>query len=138
VPPRPRRASPAELGLLELAQSLSASVAGECLALSEALVLLEAAFGPGAPLPGQLAHAWLRTRGDKTGALALGWAREQVRQALAEVVTRARAPGQPEAEAMTPDSAAWLLLATAESESHEVGSTVGDRLRTVCALLHLT
>lgn len=130
-----RRPSPAEAGLLELAQALAAPTgSGGRDALAGALVLLEAAFEPGAPLPRLLAQAWLRTRGDKTGALALGWAREQVRRALADVVRGVRQGGDP-GEQVPADAAAWLLLAAAEGESHEVGGSVSDRLSAVCGLL---
>jgi hypothetical protein len=131
-----RRPSPAEAGLLDLARSLSALEPGPE-ALDRALGRLDEAFGPGALLPRQLAEAWLRTRGDKTAALALGWAREQVRRALADVVMGVR-PVDPRAGgSASPDLAAWLLLAAAEGESREVGGTVSERLRTVCALLSL-
>ena len=133
-----RRPSPAEAGLLELAGALAAPSisAGERDGLARALALLEAAFEPGAALPRQLAKAWLRTRGDKTASLALGWAREQVRRALADVVRGLRRPGHRD-EKVSADTAAWLLLAAAEGESHEVGGSVGDRLSMLCALLAL-
>jgi hypothetical protein len=103
-------------------------------AVAAVLSRLEQAFGPGAALPRQLAQAWLRTRGDKTSALALGWAREQVRRGLAEVLLRdwARPGGRAGGLA---DTAAWLLLAVAEAEAHEPGGVVGDRLRAVCDLI---
>jgi hypothetical protein len=133
-----RRPSPAEVGLLELARELGATPAkpGEREALVRALALLEVAFRPGASLPRHLAQAWLRTRGDKTASLALGWAREQVRRALADVVRGLRRPGHRDEE-VPADTAAWLLLAAAEGESHEVGGSVGDRLSMLCALLAL-
>lgn len=134
--PSIRRPSPAELGLLELARALAltATAPEGHQALARALALLEGAFSAGAPLPRQLAQAWLRTRGDKAAALALGWAREQVRRALAEVwLCAGRLSGLE--EEVPADLAAWLLLAAAEAESHEVGGTVGDRLSVVYALL---
>jgi hypothetical protein len=99
--------------------------------------LLESAFGPRAVLPRQLAQAWLRARGDKTAALALGWAREQVRRALVEIWERqgqfgGATPGVPA------EVAAWVLLAVAEAEAHEPGGAVGDRLGAVCTLLGLS
>jgi hypothetical protein len=131
-----RRPSPAEAGLLDLARSLAASEPGPA-ALDRALGLLDEAFGPDASLPRLLAETWLHTRGDKTAALALGWAREQVRRALADVVMGVRPEDPRAAAAVSPDFAAWLLLAAAEGESREVGGTVSDRLRAVCALLAL-
>jgi len=133
---RPRHPSPAEAALLELAQVLGAIAAApsEGDAVAAVLSRLEQAFGPGAALPRQLAQAWLRTRGDKTRALALGWAREQVRRGLAEALLRkwARTGGRAGTLA---DTAAWLLLAVAEAEAHEPGGVVGDRLRAVCDLI---
>jgi hypothetical protein len=104
--------------------------------LDRAVGLLDDAFAPGAPLPRQLAQAWLQTRGDKTGELALGWAREQVRRALAEIVEGAGRGGAP-ARRVTADAAAWLLLAVAEGEAREVGGTVSDRLTALRGLLSL-
>ena len=137
--PPVRRLSPAEAGLLELARALAAipTASGEGDGLARALDLLDRAFGPSSLLPRQLAQAWLQTLGDKTGALALGWAREQVRRALAEVVD-AVSPEAGREPAVPADTAAWLLLAAAEGESHEVGGTVSDRLGAVCALLGLS
>ena len=126
---RLRRPSPGETGLLELARALDVVAAAPSPGdtVGEVLTCLAQAFDPGAPLPRQLAQAWLRTRGDKTGALALGWAREQVRRALAEALLRAWGPAS-----ATADMAAWVLLAAAEAEAREPGGSVGDRLRTVC------
>lgn len=137
--PSARRPSPAETGLLELAQALGRIAQGypeNRSAFVAVRSLLVSAFGPGAALPRQLAQAWLRTRRDKTAALALGWAREQVRRALVEVWQRE--PGRGGSSADVPaDVAAWLLLAVAEAEAHEPGGTVGDRLGVVCDLLGL-
>jgi hypothetical protein len=133
APARGRRPSPAEAALLELARSLGAG-APESDAVTAMLSRLEQAFAPGAPLPRQLAHAWLRTRGDKTGALALGWAREQVRRALADVLLRQDPPAGGRGRGLA-DLTAWLLLAVAEAEAHEPGGAVGDRLRMVLELV---
>jgi hypothetical protein len=107
------------------------SAAADAHPAAAALALLEQAFAPGASLPRRLAQAWLRTHGDKTAALALGWAREQVRRALVEALL-----GEGERGALA-EHAAWLLLATAEAEAREPGGSVGDRLRMVCGLLGL-
>jgi len=126
------------MGLLDLAMALSSLAAspGGPDTLDRAVGLLDSAFAPGAPLPRQLAQAWLQTRGDKTRALALGWAREQVRRALAEIVEGADRGRNP-ARRVSAETAAWLLLAVAEGESHEVGGTVSERLTAVRALLAL-
>jgi hypothetical protein len=132
---RPRRPSPAEGGLLDLARSLTEAPTAAALTdgLTEALARLEGAFGEGAFLPRQLAQSWLRIRGDKTAMLALGWAREQVRRALFEVIQRECQRGVIRTDA--PEVLAWLLLAAAEVSAHEPGATVGDRLAIVRDLL---
>src|SRR5438093_874053 len=81
--PSPPTASEAERRLLALARELGGLGRD---ALPRALRALAAAYAPDAPLSRAVAHAFLATRGDKTGALALAWAREQVRLALQELV----------------------------------------------------
>src|SRR5438105_502778 len=80
-----------------------------------------------------VARAFLATRGDKTGALALAWAREQVRLALQELLeaTLPSAHGGPVAP---PEALAWLLLAGAEALAQEPASAVADRLRALSLL----
>jgi hypothetical protein len=109
---------------------------GDPVPFAAARSLLESAFGPRAALPRQLAQAWLRTRGDKTAALALGWAREQVRRALVDAWQREAGRGGAN-PGIPAEVAAWILLAVAEAEAHEPGGAVGDRLGAVCALLGL-
>ena len=137
TPPRPlppaRRAgqaTEAETRLLALARELAELPADATLA--DVLGRLGGAHGPDAPLPRALAQAWLRGRNDKTAALALAWAREQVRLALEERLIRAPARGAVTAD---PATRAWLLLAAAESIAHEPPAAAADRLR---ALLELT
>jgi hypothetical protein len=90
------------------------------------------AFDPGAPLPRALHQAWADSRTDKTRALALAWAREQLRLGL-EVVLQAA--GRPDAPRTIPGpTLAWLLLAAFESLAHEPAAAVSDRVR---ALLDL-
>lgn len=125
--PRP---SAAETRLLTLALELTALARDEASreTLPAALHRLAAAYGPSAPLPRDLCQAWLRGRADKTRALALAWAREQVRLALQEVLergargARARAP-------LPPESLAWLLVAGCEALAHEPPGAAADRLR---------
>jgi hypothetical protein len=129
-PPRARRPGPAESGLLALARTLSALPwdAGS----AGALRLLADAHAPGAPLPGAMAAAWARARDDKTAALALAWAREQVRLALEEILAR-----EPPPTALGGDVAtrAWLLLAAVESLAHEPPAAAADRLRLLLELV---
>lgn len=124
----------AELRLLELAQELAhlARDTGGSQVLSAALLKLAAAYGPSATLPREVFRAWVRSRSDKNGALALAWAREQVRLGLQEVVERTtKGGGRLDVDAET---FAWLLLAGCEAIAQEPPSAVADRLRT---LLHL-
>jgi hypothetical protein len=125
--PRPAPAPPseAEAGLLALAREL-AGLGRD--ALPRALRALGAAYAPDAPLPRAVARAFLDTRGDKTNALALAWAREQVRLALQEVL-EATPPSARGAVAATPETLAWLLLAGAEALAKEPPAAVADRLR---------
>ncbi|TMQ27432.1 MAG: hypothetical protein E6K82_02150 [Candidatus Rokuibacteriota bacterium] len=132
MPPARRagQAIEAEARLLALARELTELPAEATLA--DVVGRLGGAHGPDAPLPRALAQAWLRGRNDKTAALALAWAREQVRLALEERLIRAPARG---AVAADPATRAWLLLAAAESIAHEPPAAAADRLR---ALLELT
>jgi hypothetical protein len=121
--PRPAEA---ETRLLRLA----GAIAG--LPVDAAIRTLAAAYAPDAPLPRAVAQGWLRSRDDKTAALALGWARENVRLALEE--TLARAPGR----GALPGSAetrSWLVLAACEAIALEPREAAADRLR---ALLELS
>jgi len=132
VPPRPAPAPPseAEAQLLALAREL-AGLGRD--ALPRALRALAAAYAPDAALPRAVARAFLDTRGDKTGTLALAWAREQVRLALQELI-EATPPSARGAIATTPDTLAWLLLAGVEALAKEPASAVPDRLKVLASL----
>jgi hypothetical protein len=123
------RPTEAETRLLALARELTALPAAG--GVAAALRRLAAAHAPDAPLPRAVARAGAGGRADKTAALALAWAREQVRLALEEVLARAATRG---ALPGGPDTRAWLLLAAAESLAHEPPAAAADRLR---ALLDL-
>jgi hypothetical protein len=125
----PSATGEAETRLLALARELTAlpAAAGP----AGALHLIAAAYAPNAPLPRAVARAWIRGLDDKTAALALAWAREQVRLALEEIL--ARAP----ARAALPGSAetrSRLLLAAAEAIAHEPAEAGADRLHMLLAL----
>jgi hypothetical protein len=122
--------------MLELSRTITARAAtlvgtDDVRAIVDAMV---AAYAPDAPLAIALRKDWLRTRGDKAAHLALGWAREQIRVALAEALERAR-----EARAVRtdvePDVLAWLWLASCEAIAHEPPSAVGDRAEALAAFL---
>lgn len=124
--------SPAEQRLLALARELTLLARrppGGPAAVAAARRLAEAC-GPTAALPAELYRAWLASRGDKTRALALAWAREQVRLALEEVLAASPAP----ALTLRADTLAWLLLAACESLAQELPAAAADRLRVILAL----
>jgi hypothetical protein len=127
TPQRAARPTPAEAHLLRLAREITG------LPLAAAVEKLAAAWAPGAALPRDVAQAFLRSRGDKTSALALAWAREQVRLALAEIVAAAPKPGRGRIQA-APDTLAWLLLAACESIAHEPPSAVAERVSAILEL----
>jgi len=125
----PSAARDAETRLLALARELATPpVSGD---LAAALQLLAAAHAPDAALPRAVARAWIQGREDKTAALQLAWAREQVRLALEEILTRAPRDG---ALAGPADTRAWLLLAAAEAIAQEPPAAAADRLKTLLEL----
>lgn len=136
--PRPvrRLPLPAEPLLLELARTLDALARepSERDVLPAALGRLEEAYGPHAKLPRALVQSWLRTRSDKTTALALAWAREQVRLALLAVVQREAGRERVRTD-LSPDAMAWLLLAGGEAMAHEPAGAAPDRTAMLLDLL---
>lgn len=134
--PAPPPSPPADSGLLELAKSVDALARdpAEASVLPQALARLEAAYGRHAELPRALAERWLSTRGDKAAALALAWAREQLRLALLAVIQREAARGRVRAD-LAPETAAWLLLAGGEAMAHEPPGAAPDRTAMLLELL---
>jgi hypothetical protein len=130
--PRP---AAAEMLLLELAKELAvlARDAEPVRALSMPLQRLADAYGPSESLPHEVYRAWVRSRGDKTAALALSWAREQVRLGLQDVVERAK--GAKSRVELDSETFAWLLLAGCEAISQEPPSAVPDRVRALTQLI---
>jgi hypothetical protein len=92
------------------------------------------AYGPDAPLAMALREDWLRGRGDKAAQLALGWAREQVRLALLDVLQRARPARLVRTEGEV-ETLAWLWLVACEALAHEPASAVPDRVHALTAFL---
>jgi hypothetical protein len=131
--PRP---SNAELMLLALARDVAGpatvAAAGPQPPLVGVLERVTAAFGPAAPLSRALAQAWVGSRGDKTRALALVWAREQLRLGLQDTLIAAGHDGA--VRAIPSETLAWLLLAACESLAHEPSAAVPDRVRALLAL----
>ncbi|PYM75285.1 MAG: hypothetical protein DME03_11355 [Candidatus Rokuibacteriota bacterium] len=130
--PRP---APAERFLLELAKELAelARDADPTRALSLPLLKLAAAYGPSESLPHEVFRARVRSRSDKTAALALSWAREQVRLGLQEVVERVK--GRRSRVEIDSETFAWLLLAACEAIAQEPPSAVPDRIRALMQLI---
>ena len=100
-------------------------------------ITLLGAYAPDAPLATALREDWLRSRNDKTGRLALAWAREQLRLALSEVLQRARAIRSIRGDGNV-DTLAWLWLAACEALAHEPPSAVSDRAHALLAFLNAT
>jgi hypothetical protein len=115
--------------MLELARALTGlAVEPPAATLATALDALATAFHPGAPLPRALAHARIAALRDKTSALALAWAREQLRLGLAEVLGRAAAAGTLRPP-LAPASLAWFTLAACEALADEPPLAAPDRVR---------
>ncbi len=131
--PRQRVAAPsqAERRLLALAREMEGLGAD---ALPAAVRALAAAYAPDGDLPAAVHRAWLAARTDKTAALALAWAREQLRLGLQSVI-EATPPSARGVLGLPAETLAWLLLAACESLAHEPPSAAADRLR---LLLQLT
>ena len=118
--------------MLSLARDVSARASDgeQRLEIAAMVDMVTAAYAPGAPL----AEALREPAGEKGAQLARGWAREQMRLALMEVVTSASA-----AEVMRTDTdadtLAWLWLAACESLAHETPAAVADRVSALTAFL---
>ena len=89
-----------------------------------------AAYAPDTPLTVALRE--IAT--DKIAQLAFGWAREQMRLALMEIVEAARAAQVMRTDADA-DTLAWLWLAACESLAHETPTAVADRGHALTAFL---
>jgi hypothetical protein len=129
--------SPAEADLLALARALTemaspAPSAGE--AMTTALDALAAAFEADAALPRALAHARNAALADHSLALALAWAREQLRLSLGEILERAVTAGEVRVS-LPPESLAWLVLAACEALAHEPRGAAPDRLKLLAGWL---
>jgi hypothetical protein len=128
--PPPRGAEAALLVLARELQSIGAGEPSPRRALATALEHLARGFASDAPLATALAQASLPARRTKTAALALAWAREQVRLGLEEMFVRvdADAPGAP---SMTSATRAWLALAACEALAREPREAAADRLQSL-------
>jgi hypothetical protein len=119
------------VALLTLARTLTALTASEPsprASMTAALDALAGAFDTGAPLPRSLAHARHAAFRDSTRALALAWAREQLRLSLGEILSRAAEAGDLKVT-LPAESLAWLVLAACEALADEPRGAAPDRLR---------
>lgn len=81
-----------------------------------------------------LLDAWKRAHGDKRTALALGWAREQLRIAVADLLGRETKAGRLPAESPR-DALAWLIVVASEAIASEAAGSVTDRVDALLAVL---
>lgn len=142
VAPRPRPAPGAravaalEAELLALAQRLSCIAAESdppATPLRGALEALVGGYARGGPLATALVEAWRPATIDKRAALAVAWAREQLRLAIAEVLER-EAKADRLRHDLPRDALAWVVLAGAEAVIHELTETVPDRIDALLSL----
>ena len=99
-----------------------------------AVGVVAAAYAEDGALPRAVHRAWLASRGDKTAALALAWAREQLRLGLQEAITATPPTGRA-LLTLPAETLAWLVLAACEALIYEPPAAAADRLR---LLLELT
>jgi hypothetical protein len=71
---------------------------------------------------------------DKARALALAWAREQARLALAEALDRSASAGTVRGD-IAVDTLAWLVLAGCEAAARESPEAAPDRLHALVAFV---
>lgn len=126
---RPPAPSPAEAALLALASEVTAfpvDLAPRPL-VAATLERVAAAFTPSSRLAAPPAA------GDAE-RLALAWAREQARLALAHVIERVAKSGALRVQAPV-ETLAWLLLAAGVELAHEAGDVVGERVAALVDLI---
>ena len=133
--PRPQGA---DAPLLRLARSIAALCDSTTASpLETALEQLAAAYGHGGDVPAALYEAWLQRhrngRPDKTRALALAWAREQVRLALQELLEAEARRGRVRSD-LGAETLAWVLLAGCEALAHEPPGAAPERIRVLLGL----
>jgi hypothetical protein len=129
-------ATRAEAALLRLATEITmaaASAEGRS-PLRAALDVVAGAHAKGAALPSALFQWWLARDSDDAARLALGWAREQVRVALEEILQRERTAGRARSDVPL-GALAWIALAGCEAIAHEPAGTAAERLDTLISVL---
>jgi hypothetical protein len=102
--------------------------------LRAATEILFGAFSAGGALAPALLDAWRVARNDKRTALALAWAREQLRLAIADVIAREAKALRMTSDAPI-DALAWALLVAAEACVHEAPGSPPERIDAALALV---
>jgi hypothetical protein len=131
-----RGSSDVEREVLALAQRIAAIAAEpeppatSWRAALELIVTAHAADGRLAPA---LIETWQRVRTDKRATLALGWAREQLRLAVADVLAREAKARRLRGDVPL-DALAWVVVAASESAVHEAPASLGDRVDALLAV----
>lgn len=137
-PPRAVAASPraiAEADLLRVARALAELGRSDAPdLLRTALDLLARTYGAGETLSRALCAVRLEPDGDPASTLAIGWAREQVRVALEELLRRETARGRARDD-LPADTASWLLVAACEAIAHEPPGGAGERVEAILRLI---
>jgi hypothetical protein len=124
----------AEQHLLALARELTAipsRTADPGAALAAAIEHLAGAWVADGPLAAVAFDAWRTARADKTRALALAFAREQIILGLQEILEATTKGGTLSPE-LGPDALAWVVNAGCESLAH--GGDSAERIRVLLAL----
>ena len=129
-PAPPRGAEAALLALARELQGIGAAEPSPRRALAIALEHLARAFAVDAPLAAALTQASLPARRTKTAALALAWAREQVRLGLEEMFLRADGE-TPRPSSVPGATRAWLAMAACEALARETREAAADRLQSL-------
>lgn len=122
----------AERELLRLAREVAAFGRQDPHDLGRALALVARACADATLTIARLA-AWLEAQRDESRALALGWAREQLRLALEDLVTRETGAGRVRTD-VSAATLSRLLLASCEAMVHEPPGELSERIE---ALLHV-
>ena len=128
MPPRPSAAESALLALARTLTSMSAAEPSPRTAVTTALEVLATAFEAGARLPRALAEARMAALAGACDALALGWAREQLRWSLGEILARAAEASDLQVS-LPSESLAWIVLAACEALADEPPQAAPDRIK---------
>ncbi len=123
----------ADRDLLGLAQQVAAIAEGADEApIRQALEALAAAFAHDGPTARRFFEAWLART--EASALAVAWAREQLRLALEDLVAREAKHGRVRTD-VPAATLAWMLLAGAEAMAHEPPGDAAVRIDALLAVI---